>query len=178
MTQYALFDTSLGWFALAWRDDGLAAVHLPTQDREAAHRGLLRRQPGAEEAPPPVWAQTVIADIETLLAGGKPDFAGAPIDLGRVPEFHARVYEIARAIPPGETLTYGQVAERLGDKTLARAVGQALGRNPWPIVVPCHRITAANGKLGGFTAPGGSATKQKLLAIEGAKAAGEPGLFG
>jgi methylated-DNA-[protein]-cysteine S-methyltransferase len=178
MTQFTLFDTALGWFALAWRDDRLSAVHLPSPDCEAARRGLLRRLPDAEEAQPPEWAAAVIADIEALLAGGKPNFADAPLDFGQVPDFHARVYEIAQAIPPGETLTYGQVAERLGDKTLARAVGQALGRNPWPIVVPCHRITAAGGKLGGFTAPGGANTKQKLLAIEGAKAAAQPSLFG
>jgi len=178
MTQFTLFNTALGWFALAWREDGLSAVHLPSSDREAARRGLLRRLPGAEEAEPPAWAAAVIADIELLLAGGKPDFAAAPLDFAQVPDFHARVYEVARAIPPGETLTYGQVAERLGDKSLARDVGQALGRNPWPIVVPCHRVVAAGGKLGGFTAPGGARTKEKLLAIEGAKAAAQPSLFG
>ncbi|HEX2818470.1 MAG TPA: MGMT family protein, partial [Phenylobacterium sp.] len=89
-------------------------------------------------------------------------------DIARVPEFNARVYEIARAIPPGETLTYGEIAVKLGDRLLARDVGAALGQNPWPIVVPCHRVTAAGGKLGGFSARGGVNTKVKLLAIEGA----------
>ena len=102
----------------------------------------------------------------------------APLDIARVPEFNAKVYEITRRIPPGETLTYGQIALQLGDRLLAQQVGAALGRNPWPIIVPCHRVTAANGKLGGFSARGGSDTKLKLLAIEGAQAAGQPDLFG
>jgi methylated-DNA-[protein]-cysteine S-methyltransferase len=96
------------------------------------------------------------------------DLLDAAIDIARVPEFDARVYAIARAIPPGETLTYGEIATRLGDKLLARDVGAAMGANPWPIVVPCHRVTAAGGKLGGFSARGGSNTKLKLLTIEGA----------
>jgi len=178
MTQFTLFETSLGWCGLAWTETGLAAVRLPAPDREAARKAVLRQEPGAAEAAPPVWAAAVIADIQDLLAGGKPDFSDAPIDFSQVPAFNAGVYAITRAIPPGETLTYGEVAARLGDKNLARAVGKALGENPWPIVVPCHRITAAGGKLGGFTAPGGAGTKLKLLAIEGAKAAGQPELFG
>jgi methylated-DNA-[protein]-cysteine S-methyltransferase len=85
-----------------------------------------------------------------------------------VPEFHRRVYDVARTIPPGATLTYGDIAARLGEPGSARAVGQALGRNPFPIIVPCHRVLAANGQLGGFSATGGSATKRRLLTIEGA----------
>src|SRR5207244_11104545 len=95
----------------------------------------------------------------------------------RLSEFHRRVYAIARAIPPGRTLTYGDIANRLGDPTAARAVGRALGENPFPIVVPCHRVLAANGKLGGFSAPGGPPTKLTLLRIEGAEAAAQLGLF-
>jgi methylated-DNA-[protein]-cysteine S-methyltransferase len=95
----------------------------------------------------------------------------------QVPDFERNVYAIAREIPPGQTLTYGEIAEQLGDKLLARDVGQAMGRNPFPIVVPCHRVVAANGKLGGFSAPGGANTKLKLLAIEGAVPNGQPGLF-
>jgi methylated-DNA-[protein]-cysteine S-methyltransferase len=110
-----------------------------------------------------------IAAIRALLLGKPADLTHVPIDIARVPEFNARVYEIARAIPPGETLTYGEIAVKLGDRLLARDVGAALGQNPWPIVVPCHRVTAAGGKLGGFSARGGVNTKVKLLAIEGAK---------
>ena len=110
-----------------------------------------------------------MAGIRELLAGEPNPLLDVPIDIARVPEFNARVYEIARAIPPGQTLTYGEIAVKLGDRLLARDVGAALGQNPWPIVVPCHRVTAAGGKLGGFSARGGVNTKVKLLAIEGAQ---------
>lgn len=120
----------------------------------------------------------MIEGIRALMRGDKVDLLEAPLDLARVPEFNARVYAIARQIPPGQTLTYGEIAVKLGDKLLAQQVGAALGRNPWPIVVPCHRVTAANGKLGGFSARGGARTKLKLLAIEGAPAAAQADLFG
>jgi methylated-DNA-[protein]-cysteine S-methyltransferase len=178
MTHFAIFETSLGWAGLAWNQTGLVAVRLPTAEPSKARAALQRRVPDATEAAPPPVIAAVIADIRDLLAGGKPDFAEAPLDLSRTPEFHAQVYAVARAIAPGETLTYGEVAERLGDKSLAREVGQALGHNPWPIVVPCHRVTAAGGKLGGFSAPRGAATKLKLLALEGARAAAQGDLFG
>jgi methylated-DNA-[protein]-cysteine S-methyltransferase len=178
MTQYALFETVLGWAGVAWGDAGLVRVRLPARERTQAAVSLQRRLPDAVEADPPAAIRQVIEDIQALLAGGRPDFAEAPLDLSGTPEFDARVYALARGIPPGETLTYGQVAERLGDKLLARDVGRALGANPWPIVVPCHRVTAAGGKLGGFSAPGGAATKLKLLAIEGASAAAQGDLFG
>jgi methylated-DNA-[protein]-cysteine S-methyltransferase len=174
MTQYTLFDTAIGWAGLAWADKGLVGVHLPDADPELARRSFLRKFPDAQEATPPPVVEKVIADIRELLVGKAVDLLDAPIDIGRVPEFNARVYEIARAIPPGETLTYGEIAERLGDKLLARDVGAAMGQNPWPIVVPCHRVTAAGGKLGGFSARGGSNTKLKLLIIEGAPIATAP----
>ncbi|MDE2488950.1 MAG: methylated-DNA--[protein]-cysteine S-methyltransferase [Alphaproteobacteria bacterium] len=177
MLCYALFETAIGWAGLAWGEAGLVAVHLPEADPQIARRGLLRRVLGAAEAEPPRAVRAAMDAIADQLAGKPTDLTGVPLDLSRTPEFHARVYEIARAIPPGETLTYGEIAERLGDKLLARDVGQALGNNPWPIVVPCHRVTAANGKLGGFSASGGANTKLKLLAIEGAKAAAQGDLF-
>jgi methylated-DNA-[protein]-cysteine S-methyltransferase len=178
MTQYTLFETPIGWAAVGWTEVGLATVRMPQSERNHVLAALRRQLPEAAEADPPPAIAAVIEDIQALLAGGKPDFASAPLDLSRTPEFHARVYKVARTIPPGETLTYGEVAERLGDKLLARDVGQALGKNPWPIVIPCHRVTAAGGKLGGFSAPGGAGTKLKLLAIEGAKAAAQADLFG
>ncbi len=177
MIRYALIDTAIGWTGLAWGAAGLVGVHLPERESEIARRGLLRRFPdAAESAPPPELAPTA-ADITALMRGDKPDLADAPLDMARVPEFHARVYAIARAIPPGQTLTYGEIAVQLGDKLLAREVGAALGKNPWPIIVPCHRVTAAGGKPGGFSARGGVRTKLKLLAIEGAKAAAQADLF-
>ncbi|RAK59314.1 cysteine methyltransferase [Phenylobacterium hankyongense] len=177
MTQYTLFETAIGWAGVAWGERGLVGVHLPEREAESTRRGVLKRFPDASEGEPPAAVGEVIARIRALLVGEKIDFADAPLDLARVPEFNARVYAIARAIPPGETLTYGEIAVRLGDKLLARDVGQALGQNPWPIVVPCHRVTAADGKPGGFSARGGVNTKLKLLAIEGAKAAAQPSLF-
>ncbi|MEO8114646.1 MAG: methylated-DNA--[protein]-cysteine S-methyltransferase [Phenylobacterium sp.] len=169
MTQYTLFETAIGWAGVAWGDKGLVGVHLPEREPDTARRSFLRRFPDAVEAAPTAAIGKVIADIGELLAGKPVDLLDAPIDIARVPEFNARVYEIARAIPPGETLTYGEIATRLGDRLLARDVGAALGKNPWPIVVPCHRVTAAGGKLGGFSARGGVNTKVKLLAIEGAQ---------
>ncbi len=169
MTHYTLFETTVGWAGLAWNDKGLVGVHLPEPEPESARRGFLRRHPGAVEAAPTPQIEHAIAGIRALLTGEANPLLDIPLDLARVPEFHARVYAIARSIPPGETLTYGEIATRLGDRLLARDVGAALGRNPWPIVVPCHRVTAAGGKLGGFSARGGVNTKVRLLAIEGAK---------
>jgi methylated-DNA-[protein]-cysteine S-methyltransferase len=178
MIQYTLFETAIGWAAIAWGEQGLVFVHLPEREADIAGRGVLRRFADATEGPPPATLQPALDGVRALLRGEKADLSAAPLDVARVPEFNARVYEIARTIPPGETLTYGDIAVKLGDKLLARDVGAALGQNPWPIIVPCHRVTAAGGKLGGFSARGGAATKLKLLAIEGAAAAGQPDLFG
>jgi methylated-DNA-[protein]-cysteine S-methyltransferase len=174
MTQYTLFDTAIGWAGLAWSDKGLVGCHLPDVDPETARRSFLRKNPEAVEAPPTPDIAKAITDIRALMAGERPDLLDVVIDIARVPEFNARVYAIARAIPPGETLTYGEIAARLGDKLLARDVGAALGQNPWPIVVPCHRVTAAGGKLGGFSARGGVNTKVRLLQIEGAAVVAPP----
>ena len=178
MIHYALFDTAIGWAGFAWGEKGLVAVHLPEPDPETARRGFLRRFPDAAEAAVPADLAPTLEAIQALMRGEKADLTAAPLDIGRVPEFNAKVYAIARAIPPGETLTYGEIAVKLGDKLLARDVGAALGKNPWPIIVPCHRVTAAGGKLGGFSARGGAQTKLRLLTIERARAAGEPDLFG
>jgi methylated-DNA-[protein]-cysteine S-methyltransferase len=177
MICYALADTVLGWAGLAWGKGGLVRVHLPEGSAALTRDALHARFPEALETPAPATLAPVIAGIQALLAGGRADLSMAPLDLAQVPEFNARVYEITRRIPAGETLTYGEVAGRLGDVRLARAVGVALGRNPWPLIVPCHRITAAGGALGGFSARGGSRTKWRLLAIERALAASQGELF-
>jgi methylated-DNA-[protein]-cysteine S-methyltransferase len=174
MTSYTLFETAIGWAGLAWADKGLVGAYLPEADRESARRSFLRRFPDAAEAEPTPMVADAIAGIRELLTGRPADLTHVPIDIARVPEFNARVYEIARAIPPGETLTYGEIAVKLGNKLLARDVGAALGQNPWPIVVPCHRVTAAGGKLGGFSARGGVNTKARLLVIEGAPVVAPP----
>jgi methylated-DNA-[protein]-cysteine S-methyltransferase len=144
------------------------ALQLPEATREATAARLCRAIPDAMEAPPPPSVGEAIAAVTALLRGESVDLSGIALDMTRVPDFHRAVYAVARAIPPGETLTYGEVARRLGDPGSARAVGQALGRNPFAIIVPCHRVVAAGGATGGFSAHGGAATKRRILAIEGA----------
>ncbi len=177
MTHYAVFETAIGWAGIAWSGRGLVGAHRPESDPKIVRRSFVRKFPDATEATSPSALTQVVEGIRALLRGEKADLLDTPLDLRRVPDFHAKVYEIARRIPPGQTLTYGEIATQLGDRLLARDVGAALGKNPWPIVVPCHRVTAAGGKLGGFSARGGAQTKLELLAIEGATAAGQPDLF-
>jgi methylated-DNA-[protein]-cysteine S-methyltransferase len=131
--------------------------------------------PEPTRAPP--WVASIIARIQALLEGAPDDLRDVPLAMDGVPAFHQRVYEITRAIPPGRTLTYGEVAQRLGDPHAARAVGQALGHNPFAPVVPCHRVLAARNAGGGFSAEGGVATKLRMLQIEHAQLGAERGLF-
>jgi methylated-DNA-[protein]-cysteine S-methyltransferase len=173
---FTVFDTAIGPCGLAWSEAGLVAVQLPEGDAAGTRARLMRRVPDAAEAPPPPKIAEAIAGIIALLNGERRDLRDIAIDDRAISDFNRRVYAIARAIPPGETMTYGEVAERLGDKLLARAVGQAMGENPTPIVMPCHRVLAASGKTGGFSAPGGVNTKLRLLTIEGAQPGG-PTLF-
>lgn len=175
---FALFATPIGDCGIAWRGAALVGVHLPEVRAGAARANLHRRFPELTEAEPPAWVTAVIGDIRRLLAGETVEFGTVPLDLDGVGTFEASVYRAAQRIPPGRTVTYGELAATVGDKGAARAVGQALGRNPWPIVVPCHRITAADGRTGGFSAPGGAATKLRLLEIEGALAPETLPLFG
>jgi methylated-DNA-[protein]-cysteine S-methyltransferase len=167
-TGYTLFDTALGACGIAWGPRGIVAVQLPGPDERSLRRA------GGSRAAPPADVQRAIDEIVALLDGAPRDLSTVVLDMERVPEFNRRVYAVAREIPPGATLTYGEVAERVGERGAAQAVGQALGRNPFPIVVPCHRVVAANGALHGFSAPGGIETKRRMLAIEGA---GAPTLF-
>lgn len=164
--QYCVFDTPIGSGGIAWGERGIVGLQLPETDAARLRARLRRRFPGGLEAAPPDELQQVIHNIQALLSGRPADLSHARLDMGAIEAFDQRVYEQARTIPPGQTSTYGQIATQLGDPLLARGVGQALGRNPFPIVVPCHRVLAAGGKLGGFSAPGGVATKQRLLAIE------------
>jgi methylated-DNA-[protein]-cysteine S-methyltransferase len=173
----ALFDTPIGRCGIAWGENGIVGLQLPGPDDARTRKRLTGRLTGAKEADPPPAVREAIARIVALLSGERADLSPIPLDLGRVSDFEKQVYAIARTIPPGETLTYGDIAEKLGDKLLSRDVGQAMGKNPFPIVVPCHRVVAANGKLGGFSAPGGVDTKLKMLAIEGAAVGGQPDLF-
>ena len=174
---FALFDTPIDCCGIVWNGRGIAGVQLPETDRRAVRNRILRRFPGACEAVPPAEVLRVVDDIAALLNGEPRDLGYAKIDTAALPDFHRRVYDVARTIPAGATLSYGEVAARLGDRLLAREVGEALGQNPFPIIVPCHRVLAAGGKMGGFSARGGVRTKLRLLSIEGVEPGG-PTLFG
>ncbi len=173
---YTLFETAIGLCGLAWHERGVIGFQLPEDDAPKTRSRIARRFPGIVEAPPPLAIQHVIADVTALLRGEARDLSAVTLDLEGVSEFDRRVYEIARSIPPGRVLTYGEVASRLGIDN-ARAIGQSLGRNPFAVIVPCHRVVAADGKLGGFSANGGATTKRRLLAIEDARRDENPTLF-
>lgn len=176
-TGCCLFDTAIGACGIAWNAQAIAAVQLPETTREGTLGRLCRPFGAVAQSPPPLFVEQAIARIQALLQGERDDLLDLPLDFSAVPEFHRRVYEAARAIPPGEVLTYGEVARRIGEPGAARAVGQALGRNPFAPVVPCHRVLAAGGRSGGFSAEGGAETKLKMLEIEAARLGGAPGLF-
>ena len=165
---FAIFDTAIGQCGIAWSDTGVTGFQLPERDAAATRRRIAGRFCEAAEGAPPPSVQRGIDAIVALMRGESVDLAFIPLDMDGVPEFHQRVYDVARTIRPGATMTYGEVADRIGDPGSARAVGQALGRNPFAVIVPCHRVTAADGKTGGFSASGGRVTKLTLLAIEGA----------
>lgn len=161
-----LFDTPIGRCGIAWGERGLLATLLPEVSDKLTLARLRRRLPQLQERPPPAPVQAAIAAILALLRGEPRDLREIALDTAGLQDFPLRVYELARAIPPGQTRTYGELATALGDPGAARAVGRALGANPFPIVVPCHRILGAGDWSGGFSAHGGVATKKKLLEIE------------
>jgi methylated-DNA-[protein]-cysteine S-methyltransferase len=163
---FTLFNTAIGRCGVAWSDRGLVGVQLPEASAAETRERMLQRFPAAAEAAPPPKVQIAIDGIIALLRGEQNDLSSIALDMEGVAPFHRRVYETARSIPPGKTLAYGEVAARLGAAGAARAVGQALGHNPFPIIVPCHRVLSAGGKIGGFSAHGGTATKRRMLALE------------
>jgi len=166
---FTIFDTAIGRCAITWGEAGVMSVRLPERSDAVMCAWISRRHPEARETDPPPAIQAAIGDIRRLMDGQKQDLSAIALDMSEVPDFERRVYAETLSIPPGETLTYGDIATRLGDIGLSRAVGQALGRNPFPIIVPCHRVLAAGGKSGGFSAPGGVDTKRRMLEIEGAR---------
>jgi methylated-DNA-[protein]-cysteine S-methyltransferase len=175
---FSLFETAIGTCAVAWSEKGLVGVQLPSANAKALRARMLRRHPGAVEAVPTPPVRNAIAAMQALMVGESVDLDNIELDMDGVPDFNRRVYAIARAVPPGSTITYGAIAKQLGDPLLARDVGQALGQNPFTIVIPCHRVMAAGGKFGGFSAYGGVETKRRMLQIEGALADDQPSLFG
>lgn len=177
-TNHHAFATPLGTCALIWTARGLAGALLPERDPGRMDAAIRRRVPNSLAAIPPAAIARLEARIAAHLGGARVTYGDVVLDEEAVGGFERRVYALTRAIPPGETRTYGAIATALGEPGAARAVGQALGRNPWPIVIPCHRVTAADGRAGGFSAPGGAATKLRLLEIEGALAPETLPLFG
>lgn len=158
---HATFTTPLGTCAIAWNDAGLTRFLLPDPDRRAG---------GDTEAVPPPWVEEIIVRVQRHLAGELQDFSDVRFDFGKMPEFNRAVLRATLAIKPGHTSTYGEIAAAIGEQPgAARAVGAALGGNPWPLLIPCHRVLAATGNMTGFSGPGGVRTKTRLLALEGAQ---------
>lgn len=175
---YTLFDTSIGRCGVAWNARGVSGVQLPQPSERQTRMLLVKRsldEPAEAPAPPAIAA--AIEAMIALLSGDKRDLSGIALDFSRLDAFPRAVYDVAREIPAGKTLTYGDIAKRVGGVELSRDVGQALGHNPFPIIVPCHRVLASGDKPGGFSANGGVKTKLKLLAIEGAYVNYTPSLF-
>ena len=168
-----VFDTALGFFALAWSGRGLTRLILPEQDVGAARARLAAQPAGLAPLLPqdalPVGIAGLVAAIRRYADGEAADFAAAPVDMSEVDDFRRDIYAAARSLAHGEAVTYGELAALAGHPGAARETGVALARNPVPLVVPCHRIVAAGGRLGGFSAPGGAATKMRLLAHERAR---------
>lgn len=163
--QTTVFDTALGRFGIGWTDKGLARLQLPGLDDDQMQERLNRD--GAVPGAPDHAINALIDAIEDYAEGAYVDFASTPLDLTGVPAFHSRAYELLLTFGWGQMTTYGEMARQLGDVSLSRAVGQAMGANPIPLVIPCHRVLASDGKPGGFSAPGGATTKLRMLALEG-----------
>jgi methylated-DNA-[protein]-cysteine S-methyltransferase len=179
--RHCLFDTALGPCGVAWSARGLVALQLPERDCAETERRLAAKAASKGAAEPPREIAGLIAQIQDYLAGRRADFSAVAVDLGGIDDFRSRVYAALRGVSFGSTVTYGELARHAGvsDWEGARDVGDAMARNPMPVVIPCHRVLAANGKLSGFSAYGGTATKLKLLALEGVHFdGGEPRLPG
>ena len=176
MNHYHLFDTKLGTAGIAWSDEGITRFRLPDADRAAAERDLKTK--GTPAAPPPAIA-AVIEEAQRYFAGARIDFTAIPLDLKQVDPFRRAIYQALRKVGFGETVTYGELARRVGatEPTAARDVGVAMARNPVPLIIPCHRVLAAGGKLGGFSAPGRTEAKQRMLALEGVYIDNQPRLL-
>jgi methylated-DNA-[protein]-cysteine S-methyltransferase len=163
-----VFETAAGFCALAWNDVGIARMQLPTPSRAAAEGFLLRRLPNLTLGEPTPEVTKLVAAIQLYFAGEKIDFSDVTLDLTVQDPFYRQVYATVRRVGWGQTTTYGTVAKELGaGPERARDVGQAMASNPVPLIIPCHRVLAAGGKLGGFSAPGGSGAKARMLELEG-----------
>jgi methylated-DNA-[protein]-cysteine S-methyltransferase len=175
IARYRLFETPLGPCGVAWTARGVARLQLPEGDRGATERRLRQAASPSDTAPPDIVQ--VIADVQWYLSGRSTDFSAVALDLASTGAFEQKVYALVRAIPWGQTVSYGEIARQLGSPHAARAVGQALARNPIPIIIPCHRILAKGHRIGGFSAYGGRLTKERLLALEGVRLEAAPPLL-
>lgn len=171
--KYCLIETDLGTFGLGWTEKGVARALLPDSKPGAIAQRMAKY--GSQSAAPEEEIAEIVADIQAYGRGERIEFDEVPLDLGGQSEFNRRVYDNILKLEWGQTTTYGDIARRLGDVALSRAVGAALGANPIPLIVPCHRVLGSNGKAGGFSAPGGAGSKMKMLAME--KAASPEGQF-
>ena len=176
---YYLFDTAFGPCAIAWSEAGLTRVQLPESTRAQTEARIRRYGADPSGTPLPAFAADAVSALQMYLVGTVVTLDTLRLDESVVATFNASIYRALRAVPRGVTVTYGDLANQVGQPGAARAVGMAMGRNPWPVIVPCHRVVARGGKMGGFSAPGGTATKEKLLALEGVVVGDPvlPGLF-
>ncbi|HWT44284.1 MAG TPA: methylated-DNA--[protein]-cysteine S-methyltransferase [Sphingopyxis sp.] len=173
--RYQLFETAAGIAAIGWTNTGISSFRLPAPSAGETERAVLRRLPDAMRAEPPAEMRAVINDTVRYFDGERIEFFDIPIDPGQQPPFFAQVYAFVRKLGWGETTTYGAVARALNaGPEHARAVGQAMATNPIPLIIPCHRVLAAGGKIGGFSAPGGSTSKARMLELEGVAVAVAP----
>lgn len=166
---HAVFETALGFMGLAWSGAGLTRVCLAERRRESVERRLLREAGDGTSAAMPAWVAELVGRIKAYAAGEQADFRDVPVDLAGVDDFRLAIYAATRKLGFGETTTYGELAKRAGRAGLPRETGAALGANPVPLVIPCHRILAAGGRIGGFSAPGGSLAKERMLVLEGVR---------
>lgn len=165
---YAVFETASGFAAIGWNRVGVVGFRLPASRAASAERAVLQRFPDAVRAEPPQAVAGVIAATQRYFTGEPVDFTSVPVDLGEQEPLFDRIYAYVRGLHWGQATTYGAVAKALGEgPEAARTVGQAMASNPVPLIIPCHRVTAANGKIGGFSAPGGSLSKIHMLELEG-----------
>ena len=174
-THYHVFETKLGFAGIAWNDDGIVRFRLPDPDRAAAEKQFGK----AEPADPPPAVAAVIDQAKRYFAGERIDFTPIDLDLSGVDPFRRAIYDALRKVGFGETVTYGELAKRAGaaEPQAAQDVGVAMARNPVPLIIPCHRVLAAGGKLGGFSAPGRTEAKERMLALEGVFVGGQPRLL-
>lgn len=174
---YTIFDTAVGRCGIAWGEAGVLGVQLPEAREIETRRRLFQLFPDARELRPPPEIQSAIEGIATLLRGKAADLSEILLDMTGIAPFNVRVYEFTRTIPRGETMTYGEVASRLRASGAVHSVAQAISKNPFMIIIPCHRVLEAGGYADRISAHGGSISKRRLLSIEGAGGPSSKTLF-